>query len=426
MKFDELGLIEPLLKALRDKNYVEPTEIQRKAIPPALARKDILGGAQTGTGKTAAFALPILQLIYQREKAENRRKIRSLIVTPTRELAIQIDDNIKAYSKHTFIKHAVIFGGVKQGKQVDALKKGVHILTATPGRLLDLISQGIISLDDIKVFVLDEADRMLDMGFINDIRKLLKLLPEEKQTLFFSATMPPDIRKLSSSILKNPQYIEVTPVSSTAETIQQYVYFTNKNLKKDMLLHLLKNDDIDQVLVFSRTKHGADRIDRHLRKMKIRSAAIHGDKSQNQRQKALKEFKDGKTRVLVATDIAARGIDIQKLKYVINYDVPNEPETYVHRIGRSGRAGEDGIALSICEPEENAYLRDIEKLIKQKINVVKDHPFPQTDKPMTAEEKKEWNKEKQRRKQEFFANRKKARAKSSQGGNKGRSKGRRR
>ena len=422
MKFDELGLIEPLLKALRDKNYEEPTEIQRKAIPPALVRKDILGGAQTGTGKTAAFALPILQLIYQREKTASKPKIRALIVTPTRELAIQIDDNIKAYSKHTFIKHAVIFGGVKQGKQVDALKKGVHILTATPGRLLDLISQRIISLDDVKVFVLDEADRMLDMGFINDIRKLLKLLPEEKQTLFFSATMPPDIRKLSKDILKNPEFIEVTPVSSTAETIQQYVYFTNKDLKKDLLLHLLENDDIDQVLVFSRTKHGADRIDRHLRKMKITSAAIHGDKGQNQRQKALSQFKDGKTRVLVATDIAARGIDIQKLKYVINYDVPNEPETYVHRIGRSGRAGEDGIALSICEPEENAYLRDIEKLIKQKIEVVKDHPFPQTEKPMTEQEKKEWNKEKQRRKQEFFANRKKARS----GGNKGQSKGRQR
>jgi ATP-dependent RNA helicase RhlE len=263
---------------------------------------------------------------------------------------------------------------------------------------------------------------MLDMGFINDIRKLLKLLPEEKQTLFFSATMPPDIRKLSKDILKNPEFIEVTPVSSTAETIQQYVYFTNKDLKKDLLLHLLENDDIDQVLVFSRTKHGADRIDRHLRKMKITSAAIHGDKGQNQRQKALSQFKDGKTRVLVATDIAARGIDIQKLKYVINYDVPNEPETYVHRIGRSGRAGEDGIALSICEPEENAYLRDIEKLIKQKIEVVKDHPFPQTEKPMTEQEKKEWNKEKQRRKQEFFANRKKARS----GGNKGQSKGRQR
>jgi ATP-dependent RNA helicase RhlE len=422
MKFEELGLIEPLLKALRDKNYEEPTEIQRKAIPPALARKDILGGAQTGTGKTAAFALPILQLIYQREKTASKPKIRALIVTPTRELAIQIDDNIKAYSKHTFIKHAVIFGGVKQGKQVDALKKGVHILTATPGRLLDLISQRIISLDDIKVFVLDEADRMLDMGFINDIRKLLKLLPEEKQTLFFSATMPPDIRKLSKDILKNPEFIEVTPVSSTAETIQQYVYFTNKDLKKDLLLHLLENDDIDQVLVFSRTKHGADRIDRHLRKMKITSAAIHGDKGQNQRQKALSQFKDGKTRVLVATDIAARGIDIQKLKYVINYDVPNEPETYVHRIGRSGRAGEDGIALSICEPEENAYLRDIERLIQQKIEVVKDHPFPQTEKPMTEQEKKEWNKEKQRRKQEFFANRKKARSV----GNKGQSKSRQR
>ncbi|MDG2448093.1 MAG: helicase-related protein, partial [Saprospiraceae bacterium] len=265
-----------------------------------------------------------------------------------------------------------------------------------------------ISLDNVKIFVLDEADRMLDMGFIHDIKKLLKILPEKKQSLFFSATMPDNIIKLSRQILNNPIKVEVARVSSAAETIQQYLYYTNKKTKNDLLLHLLKNRDMDQVLLFSRTKHGADRITRNLKKHNIKSAAIHGDKAQNQRQKALKAFKDGGLRILVATDIAARGIDIQKLKYVINYDVPNEAETYVHRIGRSGRAGEEGVAISICEPEENEYVRDIEKLIKKKIKVIKENPYPQTERPMTAAEKKEWNKEKQRRKQEFFANRKKS------------------
>lgn len=409
-----------ILKALRDKSYEHPTEIQSKAIPLVLKRNDILGCAQTGTGKTAAFAIPIIQLIQKIEAKNDRPTLRALIVTPTRELAIQIDENISAYAKYTQVKNAVIFGGVKRGKQVEKLKKGIHILVATPGRLLDLMSQGYIDLKDIKIFVLDEADRMLDMGFIHDIRKLLTFLPKKRQTLFFSATMPDDIRKLSKSILHDPKRVEVTPVSSTAETIQQYIYYTNRTAKKDLLLHILEDWSIDQVLVFSRTKHGADRIDRQLRKKKIKSAAIHGDKGQNHRQKVLTEFKKGKTRVLVATDIAARGIDIQKLKFVINYDIPNEPETYVHRIGRSGRAGEDGVAISICEPEENAYVRDIERLIKQKVEIIKDHPFPQTDKPMTAAEKKEWNKEKQRRKQEFFANRKKARAKRSGGGGSGR------
>jgi len=296
---------------------------------------------------------------------------------------------------------------VKQGKQVAALKKGVHILTATPGRLLDLIGQGYIKLDTIKLFVLDEADRMLDMGFINDIKKLLKLLPQKRQSLFFSATMPDNIVKLSNTILKNPQKIEVTPVSSAATTIQQYLYYTNRQTKNELLLHILENPEIDQVLLFSRTKHGADKITRVLQKKRIQSAAIHGNKSQNARQKALKQFKAGDIRLLVATDIAARGIDIDKLKYVINYDIPNVAETYVHRIGRSGRAGEEGVAISICEPEENSYIRSIEKLIKQKIKTIKDNPFPQTDKPMTEKEKKEWNKEKQRRKQEMWANRKK-------------------
>jgi len=408
MTFEELDLVEPILRALKDKNYTEPTPIQAQAIPLVLDRRDILGSAQTGTGKTAAFAIPIIQLIHRIEDG-SKPTLRALIVTPTRELAIQIDDNIREYSKYTNIKHAVIFGGVKQGKQVEKIRRGLHILTATPGRLLDLHSQGIIDMDTIKLFVLDEADRMLDMGFINDIRKLLKVLPENRQSLFFSATMPDNIVQLSDKILDNPERIEVAPVSSAAETVQQYIYYTNRTSKKDLLSHILQNQDIDQVLLFSRTKHGADRITRNLKKINVRSAAIHGDKAQNQRQKALQQFKDGSVRVLVATDIAARGIDIDKLKYVINYDVPNEPETYVHRIGRSGRAGEEGIAISICEPEENAYVKDVERLIKQKLNVIKDNPFPQTDKPMTAAEKKEWNKEKQRRKQEFFANRKKGR-----------------
>jgi len=407
MRFDELGLMQPILKALAKKNYTEPTPIQAKAIPIILNRNDVLGCAQTGTGKTAAFAIPVIQLIEKIEGQNKKPILRALIVTPTRELAIQIDENITAYGEFTNIKNTVIFGGVKQGKQVEALKRGVHILVATPGRLLDLEQQGHIDLSTIKLFVLDEADRMLDMGFINDIRKLLKLIPEKRQSLFFSATMPDNIVELSRKILKDPKKIEVSPVSSTAETVQQQLYYTNRNLKKDLLLLLLKDEKMDQVLLFSRTKHGADRIVRNLKKSKIKAAAIHGDKAQNQRQKALKQFKEKELRVLVATDIAARGIDIDKLNYVVNYDVPNVAETYVHRIGRTGRAGEEGMSISICEPEENAYIRAIEKLIQQKIPVINDHPYPQTEKPMTDKEKKEWNKEKQRKKQEFFANRKK-------------------
>ncbi len=414
MKFNKLKLIEPILKALEDKQYTEATPIQAQAIPLILEQNDVLGSAQTGTGKTAAFAIPIIQQLYQQEQFESKAKIKALIVTPTRELAIQIDDNIKEYSKYTRVKHTVIFGGVKQEKQVARLRQGVHILTATPGRLLDLISQGIISLNQVNMFVLDEADRMLDMGFIHDIKKLLALLPKQRQSLFFSATMPNNIVTLSNQILKNPRKIEVSPVSSTAETIQQYVYKTNKSDKKDLLFHILENKDIDQVLLFSRTKHGADKIVRNLKKQNISSAAIHGDKAQNQRQKALSSFKEGKIRVLVATDIAARGIDIDKLKYVINYDIPNESESYVHRIGRSGRAGENGIAISLCEPEENAYIKDIEKLIKKRIETVRENPYPQTDKPMNNEEKKEFEKEKQRRKNEYFTNKKK---RETQGGN---------
>jgi len=404
MQFKNLELIEPILKALNDKNYVQPTTIQEKSIPLILKKFDVLGTAQTGTGKTAAFAIPIIQILHERESTQKGRiKISSLIVTPTRELAIQIDENIKEYSKYTNIRHSVIFGGVKQGPQVEKLKRGVHILVATPGRLLDLIDQGIISLKSINLFVLDEADRMLDMGFINDIRKILGMLPEKRQSLFFSATMPKNIVELSRKILKNPKKVQVNPASSTAETIKQYLYYTNKSTKKDLLNSILNNPEIDQALLFSRTKHGADRIVRNLKKQKIIAAAIHSDKAQNQRQKALANFKAGEIRVLVATDIAARGIDIDKLKYVINYDMPNIAETYVHRIGRSGRAGEEGNAISICEPEENAFIKDIERLIKQKIEVVRNNPYPQTERPMNDKEKKEWEKEKIRKKQEYFA-----------------------
>tara|TARA_B100001758_G_C18413256_1_gene617430 strand:+ start:2585 stop:3853 length:1269 start_codon:yes stop_codon:yes gene_type:complete len=408
MKFKDLNLLPSLLKALDDKKYTEPTSIQEKAIPFVLSREDVLGSAQTGTGKTAAFALPIIQHLENEQQSHSgRRRIRALVVTPTRELAIQIGENFVSYSKYNNVRATVIYGGVKQGSQTQALNRGVDVLIATPGRLLDLMSQGYISLKDVGYFVLDEADRMLDMGFIHDIKKLLEKLPQKRQSLFFSATMPENILKLSRQILINPKKVAVNPVSSTAETIQQFLYYTNKSSKKELLLHILKDEKINQILVFSRTKHGADRIVRNLRKKKIEASAIHGDKSQNQRQNALKAFKKGAVRVLVATDIAARGIDIDKLHYVLNYDIPNESETYVHRIGRCGRAGEQGVSISICEPEENRYVRDIEKLISKNIDVIADHPFPQTEKPMNAQQKKEFEKEKQRKKQEFFANRKK-------------------
>ena len=409
MRFEDLNLHSSLLKAVKDQNYTQPTAIQKKAIPLVLKRNDVLGSAQTGTGKTAAFALPILHHLIS-ERTNN--KIRALIVTPTRELAIQIGENFTIYSKYNSVRNTVIFGGVKQGAQTNELAKGVEILIATPGRLLDLIGQGFISLKDIGYFVLDEADRMLDMGFINDIRKILNKLPKERQSLFFSATMPKNIIDLSSQILKHPKRISVDPVSSTAETIKQYIYYTNKSSKKDLLLYILKDKSINQLLLFSRTKHGADRIVKNLRKKNIKASAIHGDKSQNQRQNALKSFKDLQIRVLVATDIAARGIDIDKLSFVLNYDIPNESETYVHRIGRCGRAGENGVAISICEQEENIYAKSIEKLIQQKIETVQNHPFVQTEKPMNLQQKKEFEKEKQRKRQEFFANRNKKRKKS--------------
>lgn len=408
MTFKDLQLHPSILKALKDEQYEEPTSIQEKAIPLVLKGEDVLGSAQTGTGKTAAFAIPIIQhLLHAKQDGAHKRTPSSLIVTPTRELAIQIGESITAYARYTKVTNTVIFGGVNQGPQTKALQKGVDILVATPGRLLDLINQGYISLEDVRYFVLDEADRMLDMGFIHDIKKILAKLPRKRQSLFFSATMPKNIVTLSNQILVNPKKVVVDPVSSTAETVKQYLYTTNKKSKANLLLHILKDAQMDQVLLFSRTKHGADRISRNLRKHKIHSAVIHGDKSQNQRQKALSNFKEGKVRVLVATDIAARGIDIDKLQYVINYDIPNESETYVHRIGRCGRAGETGVSISLCEPEENLYIRNIEKLINQKIERVEENPFPQTDKPMTPEEKKAFEKEKQERKRAYFANRKK-------------------
>jgi len=404
MKFNDLDLIAPVLQALQEEKYTEPTSIQERAIPVILKGRDVLGSAQTGTGKTAAFAIPIIQHLYQdQRRSKQHRKIKALVITPTRELAIQIGESFTTYGRHTDINNTVIFGGVGQGSQTRAIRNGVDVLVATPGRLLDLMEQGFITLKNIEYFVLDEADRMLDMGFIHDIKKIIAKLPSRRQSLFFSATMPQKIVQLSKTILYDPVKVEVSPVSSTAETIQQYLYYTNKSSKNELLIHILQDSNIGQALLFSRTKHGADRITRNLAKKKVSAAAIHGDKAQNQRQKALAQFKAGNVRVLVATDIAARGIDIDKLKYVINYDIPNESETYVHRIGRSGRAGEEGTAISLCEPEENVFIRDIEKLIRKQIEVVLDNPYPQTDRPMNAAEKKEAEKEKQRKKQEYFA-----------------------
>lgn len=410
MTFEQLSIIAPVLKALKEEHYIEPTPIQEQAIPLILNKKDLMGSAQTGTGKTAAFAIPILQHLYQEStQNKNSRTIKALVITPTRELAIQIGESFSTYGKYTGIRNTVIYGGVSQHKQTNDLRKGVDVLVATPGRLLDLIDQGYIHLDNIEYFVLDEADRMLDMGFIHDIRKIIAILPAQRQSLFFSATLPKDIIALSRKILHKPEKVAVNPASYAAETIKHYLYYTNKSKKKDLLNHILANKEIDQVLLFSRTKHGADKITRNLKKQNITTAAIHGDKAQNHRQKSLKQFKDGKVRVLVATDIAARGIDIEQLGFVINYDIPEVAETYVHRIGRSGRAGESGTAISLCEPEENTRIKSIEKLIHGKISTITDNPFPQTERPMNAQEKKQFEKEKQRRKQEFFANRNKSR-----------------
>lgn len=379
MSFDSLNIIEPILRAVKEEGYTTPTPIQVQAIPIVLQGTDLLGCAQTGTGKTAAFGIPILQLLGENKSYDKKKKIRSLIVTPTRELAIQIGESFRTYGKYTGLNATVIFGGVNQHSQVQAVQRGVDILIATPGRLLDLMNQGHVTLRDVEIFVLDEADRMLDMGFIHDVKKLIAALPKKRQSLFFSATMPPEIQKLSSTILHNPSKVEVTPVSSTADTIQQYIYFVDKGNKNALLAEVLKDKNIKTALVFTRTKHGADKVVKVLVKQNIKAEAIHGNKGQNARQRALTNFKAQTTRVLVATDIAARGIDVDDLQFVINYEIPNVAETYVHRIGRTGRAGAKGTAYSFCDAEEKAYLKDIEKLISKKIPVVSDHPFPLVD-----------------------------------------------
>ena len=376
MQFQALKIIEPILKSLEEEGYTIPTPIQAQAIPLVLEGKDLLGCAQTGTGKTAAFAIPILQLLSANKSYDKKRKIRSLIVTPTRELAIQIEESFKAYGRHTGLTCAVIFGGVNQGQQTSILQRGVDILVATPGRLLDLMGQGYVSLKEIEIFVLDEADRMLDMGFIHDVKRLIAVLPRQRQSLFFSATMPPEIVKLASTILINPTKVEVTPVSSTADTIKQYVFFVDRENKNALLLDVLDDDKIKTALVFTRTKHGADKVVKVLLKHNITAEAIHGNKGQNARQRALTNFKAQTTRVLVATDIAARGIDVDDLEFVINFEISNIAETYVHRIGRTGRAGAKGTALSFCDAEEKAYLNDIERLISKRIPVIENHPFP--------------------------------------------------
>jgi ATP-dependent RNA helicase RhlE len=377
MSFNSLHIIPAILEALEQEGYHQPTPIQAQAIPPALQGRDVLGCAQTGTGKTAAFSIPILQILQLQQTSTPAKKgIKALVVTPTRELAIQINESLAAYGRNIPLRHEVIFGGVSQVPQTRALQRGIDILVATPGRLLDLMQQGFISLQSVQLLVLDEADRMLDMGFIHDVKKILAKLPAKKQTLFFSATMPPEIASLASSLLHEPVRVEVTPVSSTAATIGQQLYHVNRENKKRLLAHLLKDDEIKTALVFTRTKHGADKVVKDLVRDGFSAEAIHGNKSQNARQRALSNFKNGTTRVLVATDIAARGIDVELLSHVINFELPNVPETYVHRIGRTGRAGASGVAISFCDQEEKEFLRDIQKLTGIQIPVVSEHPFP--------------------------------------------------
>lgn len=376
MEFSELELIPPLMRALDDEGYVRPTPIQAQAIPPMLRRRDVLGCAQTGTGKTAAFALPILQHLFEtRPKRRGRRPIRALILTPTRELASQIGESFTAYGRHVPIKNVVIFGGVSQRPQVQTLNRGVDVLVATPGRLLDLHQQGYVDHEQLEIFVLDEADRMLDMGFIHDVKRVIATLPEKRQTLFFSATMPSDIQDLADDILNEPIRVSVAPPSTTVELVEQSVFFVEKKEKRFLLEHLLGDDSITRTLVFSRTKHGANRIVKHLVRRGFSALAIHGNKSQGARERALNGFKQGEVRVLVATDIAARGIDVEEISHVINFDVPNISETYVHRIGRTARAGASGTAISFCQEDERPYLVDIQKLIGQIIPVLEEHPY---------------------------------------------------
>ena len=385
MTFKELNLIKPILHAIEEEGYETPSPIQEQSIPILLEGRDLLGCAQTGTGKTASFAIPILQRLYNKHRNNNEngnksnkrnRHIQALILTPTRELAAQVGQSFKTYGHYTGLKTAVIFGGVGQGPQVLALQSGVDILVATPGRLCDLINQKLCDLRHVSMFVLDEADRMLDMGFVHDVKRVITFIPKERQTLLFSATMPKEIATLAKTILTNPATVTVTPVSSPVDIIEQSVYFVDKTNKRHLLVELLANDNITSALIFSRTKHGADRISKTLTKAGITSSSIHGDKSQGARQRALASFKDGRTRTLVATDIAARGIDIDQLSHVINFDLPNEPETYVHRIGRTGRAGFGGVAISFCMFDEKPYLKDIQKLIGKEITVVEDHSYP--------------------------------------------------
>jgi len=391
MQFETLNIIEPILKSLKEEGYSVPTPIQEQAIPIVLQGTDLIGCAQTGTGKTAAFAVPILQILSKNKSFDRKKKIRSLIVTPTRELAIQIEESFKTYGRYTGLTCTVVFGGVNQNPQTKALRTGVDILVATPGRLLDLMNQGFVSLKDIEIFVLDEADRMLDMGFIHDVRRIISALPQKRQSLFFSATMPPEIVRLAGSIVYKPVKVEVTPSASTVDIVEQFVYFIDRGNKNSLLLELLKGDKIKTALVFTRTKYGADKVVRVLKKKNISAEAIHGNKAQNARQKALSGFKAQTTRVLVATDIAARGIDVDDLEYVINFEIPNISETYVHRIGRTGRAGAKGTAISFCDAEEKEYLKDIEKLITKKIQVVDDHPFPLIDVNPVKPDKLQYN-----------------------------------
>jgi ATP-dependent RNA helicase RhlE len=385
MTFESLGLSKSLLSALEKEGYTTPTPIQQQSIPLILEGNDVLGCAQTGTGKTAAFALPILQILDKNAvKGSHKRPIRALILTPTRELALQIKESFDAYGNFTDSRNLVIFGGVGQTPQTDALRRGTDILVATPGRLLDLMGQGFVSLKNIEIFVLDEADRMLDMGFVHDVKRVITQLPAKRQSLFFSATMAPEILNLASKILIDPKKVEVTPVSSTAHTIQQAVYFVEKEDKKKLLIHMLKDENIKSVLIFTRTKHGANRLVQDLDKVNIRAEAIHGNKSQMARQRALNAFKAKTLRILIATDIASRGIDVDDLSHVVNYEMPNVSETYVHRIGRTGRAGASGIAYSFVDAEEREYLRDIQKLIELQIPHIEDHPFPSPDTSIVA------------------------------------------
>jgi len=381
MTFENLNIIQPILDAIKNENYVTPTPIQEQTIPAILEGRDIIGCAQTGTGKTAAFAIPILQNLKKdpRFSQEKRRPIQALILSPTRELAIQIGEKFAAYGKFTGLRHAVIFGGVNQRSQVRSLKEGVDIVVATPGRLLDLMNQRYVKLDRLKILTLDEADRMLDMGFINDMKKIIARIPAKRQTLFFSATMPRAIVDLSRSILNDPVKVSVSPVSMSADTVTQELYYVEKANKKSLLSHILDKHDISSALIFTRTKHGADKVSKQINMLGINAEAIHGSKSQNSRQRALANFKSKKTTVLVATDIASRGIDIDELSHVINYEIPNEPETYVHRIGRTGRAGASGIAISFCAREEQPFLKDIHKLINKNIPVIEDHPYHMAD-----------------------------------------------